>query len=71
VLAEFGLIIPPDVEVRVHDSNQKTRYMVLPRRPSGTEAWSEEKLAAVVTRDAMIGVAVPSVDWTVTSTPAG
>ena len=40
VLAEFGTIIPPDVEIRVHDSNQKTRYMVLPMRPSGTEGWS-------------------------------
>lgn len=69
VLAEFGTIIPPDVEVRVHDSNQKTRYMVLPMRPSGTEGWSEEKLATIVTRDTMIGVAVPRVDWTTSSTP--
>jgi thiocyanate hydrolase gamma subunit len=69
VLAEFGTIIPPDVEVRVHDSNQKTRYMVLPMRPSGTEGWSEEKLATIVTRDTMIGVTVPHVDWTTSSTP--
>jgi thiocyanate hydrolase subunit gamma len=71
VLAEFGLIIPPEVEIRVHDSNQKTRYMVLPMRPSGTENWSEEKLAAIVTRDTMIGVAVPSIDWTTSSMPPG
>ena len=69
VLAEFGTIIPPDVEIRVHDSNQKTRYMVLPMRPSGTEGWSEEKLASTVTRDTMIGVALPSIDWTTTSIP--
>jgi thiocyanate hydrolase subunit gamma len=71
VLAEFGTVIPPDVEVRVHDSNQKTRYMVLPMRPAGTEGWSEEKLTSIVTRDTMIGVAVPRVDWTTTSNPNG
>ena len=71
VLAEFGTIIPPDVEIRVHDSNQKTRYMVIPMRPSGTEGWSEEQLASIVTRDTMIGVAVPSIDWQTTSVPAG
>lgn len=69
VLAEFGTIIPPDVEVRVHDSNQKTRYMILPMRPSGTEGWSEEKLATIVTRDTMIGVAIPNVNWTTSSIP--
>lgn len=69
VLAEFGTIIPPDVEVRVHDSNQKTRFMILPMRPKGTEGWSEEKLATIVTRDTMIGVSVPRVDWTTTSVP--
>ena len=71
VLAEFGTIVPPDVELRVHDSNQKTRYMVLPLRPGGTEGWSEEKLATIVTRDTMIGVAFPRVDWTTSSTPSG
>lgn len=65
VLAEFGTIIPPNVEVRVHDSNQKTRYMILPMRPAGTEGWSEEKLATIVTRDTMIGVAIPRIDWTI------
>jgi hypothetical protein len=43
--------------------------MVLPMRPSGTEGWSEEQLASIVTRDTMIGVAVPSIHWTTTSTP--
>lgn len=56
VLAEFGTIIPDDVEVRVHDSTAMVRYLVLPDRPAGTEAWGEEELAALVTRDAMIGV---------------
>lgn len=70
VIAEFGTIIPPDVEVRVHDSNQKTRYMVLPMRPKGTEGWSEEKLASIVTRDTLIGVAIPDINWTVSSKPS-
>lgn len=56
ILAEFGTIIPDDVEVRVSDSTATLRFMVLPRRPQGTEGWSEEALAAIVTRDAMIGV---------------
>ncbi|MGF6855207.1 nitrile hydratase subunit alpha [Paraburkholderia sp. CI3] len=56
VLAEFGTVIPEDVEVRVSDSTAMVRYLVLPRRPSGTEALTEEELAALVTRDAMIGV---------------
>ena len=59
VLAEFGLHFPPEVEVRVHDSNQKSRFMVMPMRPEGTEDWSEEELAKIVTRDTMIGVALP------------
>jgi hypothetical protein len=71
VLAEFGTIIPGDVEVRVHDSNQKTRYMVLPMRPAGTEGWSEERLMSIITRDTMIGVALPDIDWTTSSTPSG
>ena len=56
VLAEFGTAIPDDVEVRVHDSTADLRYMVLPMRPAGTEDWSEEQLAELVTRDALIGV---------------
>jgi nitrile hydratase len=58
VLAEFGTVIPDHVLIRVHDSTADMRYLVLPRRPAGTEGWPEEKLAALVTRDAMIGVAL-------------
>ncbi|MBX6320320.1 MAG: nitrile hydratase subunit alpha [Rhodospirillaceae bacterium] len=58
VLAEFGTVIPDDVTVRVHDSTADLRYLVLPMRPAGTEGWSEERLAALVGRDSMIGVAV-------------
>jgi len=56
VLAEFGTIIPDDVEIRVSDSTAMVRYLVLPRRPEGTEGWPHEQLAALVTRNAMIGV---------------
>lgn len=61
VLAEFGLNLPTDVEVRVHDSTADLRYLVLPLRPEGTEDWTEEQLAEIVTRDCMIGTAVPQV----------
>ncbi len=61
VLAEFGLEIPLATTVRVHDSTADMRYIVLPKRPAGTEGWSEEKLALIVTRDCMIGVAVPQI----------
>ncbi len=57
VLKEFGLELGPEVEVRVWDSTAEIRYMVLPERPAGTEGMTEEELAALVTRDAMIGVA--------------
>ena len=57
VLREFGVALPDGVEVRVSDSTSEVRYMVLPERPAGTEGWSEEQLAAIVTRDSMIGVA--------------
>jgi len=57
VLREFGLELPDDVEVRVWDSNAELRYMVLPERPAGTENMSEDELAALVTRDSMIGTA--------------
>ena len=57
VLAEFGVEVPEDVEVRVWDSNAELRYMVLPERPAGTEGLSEDELAALVTRDSMVGVA--------------
>jgi nitrile hydratase len=58
VLREFGTTIPDDVEVRVHDSTADMRYLVLPRRPAGTEKLDEAALAALVTRDSMIGVAL-------------
>ncbi len=61
VLAEFGTLIPDDVEVRVHDSTAIVRYFVLPMRPDGTDGWNEEQLAALVTRDSMIGVTLPTV----------
>ncbi len=57
VLREFGLDLLPDVEVRVWDSTAELRYLVLPERPAGTESLSEEQLATLVTRDAMVGVA--------------
>lgn len=56
VLAEFGTHIPDDVEIRVSDSTAMVRYLVLPQRPEGTEAYTEAQLAALVTRDTMIGV---------------
>jgi len=59
VLREFGLELPDAVQVRVHDSTADMRYMVLPRRPAGTEGWSRERLEGIVSRDCMIGVAVP------------
>ena len=57
VLREFGLELPDDTTVRVHDSTADMRYLVLPARPAGTEGLNEEELAALVSRDAMIGVA--------------
>jgi len=62
VLAEFGLQLPEDVEVRVEDSNQKSRFIVLPVRPEGTDGWTEEQLTEIVTRDCLIGVAMPHPD---------
>ena len=61
VLADWGTQIPDDVEIRVVDSTADYRWMVLPMRPAGTEGWSVEKLASIVTRDALVGVAVPRV----------
>ena len=58
VLSEFGVTLPDEVEVRVHDSNADLRYLVIPNRPPGTEGWSEEQLAGLVTRDSMIGTGV-------------
>jgi nitrile hydratase len=57
VLREFGLELSEDVEVRVWDSTAEVRYLVLPERPAGTEKLSEDALAAIVTRDSMVGVA--------------
>jgi nitrile hydratase len=55
VLADFGIALAPDVEVRVWDSTAEVRYLVLPMRPAGTEGFTQEQLAALVTRDSMIG----------------
>jgi nitrile hydratase len=55
VLSEFGVRLGDDVQVRVHDSTAELRYMVLPQRPTGTDGWSEEQLAGLVTRDSLIG----------------
>ncbi len=60
VLREFGLDVDPDKQIHVHDSSAAVRYMVLPERPAGTEGMTEKELAAIVTRDTMIGVAVVS-----------
>ncbi|MEQ8700250.1 MAG: nitrile hydratase subunit alpha, partial [Bauldia litoralis] len=57
VLREFGTQIADDREIRVHDSTADMRYLVVPRRPEGTDGWDEEALAGIVTRDTMVGVA--------------
>jgi nitrile hydratase len=59
VLKEFGTELPESVTLRTHDSNADMRYLVLPERPPATEGWSQERLAAIVTRDCMVGVAFP------------
>jgi nitrile hydratase len=61
VLAEFGTKIPAKVQIRVHDSNADMRYMVLPMRPARTEGWDPARLAELVTRDCLIGVAAPKI----------
>ena len=61
VLAEFGTILSPDVEIRVHDSNADMRYLILPMRPDGTEEWSEEKLTSIISRDHLVGVRIPQI----------
>lgn len=61
VLKEFGTVLPDPVTVRVHDSNADMRYVVIPMRPKGTEGWSEEQLAEILTRDTLVGVTVPQV----------
>ena len=55
VLSEFGVLLPPSTTIRVWDSTAEIRYLVVPMRPDGTEGWSEERLASLVTRDSMIG----------------
>lgn len=60
VLAEFGVALGDDVEIRVWDSTAEVRYLVLPQRPAGTDGWSEQRLAELVTRDSMIGVGLPA-----------
>jgi nitrile hydratase len=59
VLADFGVILPKDTEIRVWDSTAELRYLVVPVRPAGTDGWSEAKLAELVTRDSMIGTELP------------
>jgi nitrile hydratase subunit alpha len=59
VLRDFGVELPPDTEIRIWDSTAEIRYLVLPMRPAGTDGWSEEKLADLVTRDSMIGTGLP------------
>jgi len=60
VLAEWGTVLPDNIELRVVDSTADFRWMVLPVRPRGTEAWDEARLASLVTRDALVGVALPA-----------
>jgi nitrile hydratase len=62
VLADFGVTLPDDMEIRVWDSTAETRFIVIPMRPAGTEAWNQEQLAAVVTRDCMVGTGLPTAD---------
>jgi nitrile hydratase len=59
VLAECGLSLPPETAIRIWDSTAETRFLVVPMRPAGTEGWSEERLAALVTRDSMVGTGLP------------
>ena len=59
VLADFGVKLPADTEIRIWDSTAETRFMVLAQRPAGTESWSEEQLARLVTRDSMVGTGLP------------
>ena len=61
VLKEFGTELPDSVSLRTHDSNADMRYLVLPERPTGTEGWTPEQFATIVTRDCMVGVAFPQV----------
>jgi len=62
VLADFGVRLPGETEIRVWDSTAEVRYLVIPMRPEGTDGWSEERLAALVSRDSMIGTGLVSLD---------
>jgi nitrile hydratase len=64
VLADFGVSLPKETEIRVWDSTAETRFLVLPMRPEGTEGWSEQQLAELVTRDSMIGTGFPKTPGT-------
>src|SRR5271169_757570 len=59
VLADFGVTLPPETEIRIWDSTAETRFLVMPMRPAGTDGWSEEQLATLVTRDSMVGTGLP------------
>jgi len=61
VLAEFGVVLPPETEIRVWDSTAEVRYLVVPMRPAGAEDWDEARLATLVTRDSMVGTGLPLV----------
>jgi nitrile hydratase len=61
VLADFGVTLPPDTRITVHDSTAEVRYLVVPRRPAGTEGWDEGSLAALVSRDSMFGTGLAEV----------
>ncbi|MGQ0523523.1 MAG: nitrile hydratase subunit alpha [Betaproteobacteria bacterium] len=60
VLADFGVTLPAQTEIRVWDSTAETRFLVVPMRPAGTDAWDEARLAALVTRDSMVGTGLPN-----------
>jgi nitrile hydratase alpha subunit len=62
VLKEFGTVLPDHITVRVHDSNADMRYVVIPMRPAGTDNWSEERLAGILTRDTLVGVTIPKAE---------
>ena len=59
MLRDFGVELPPQTEIRVWDSTAELRYLVIPTRPEGTDGWSEDKLAELVTRDSMVGTGLP------------
>jgi nitrile hydratase subunit alpha len=67
VLADFGLIFPPETQIRVWDSTAEVRYLVIPQRPPGTDGWTEERLASLVTRDSMIGTGLVQAPATLAS----